>query len=217
MLVPTPMGQRMQFAQLKRREFITLLGGIAAMGPLAARAQQPDRVRQIGVLMGYGETDREGQAFVAAFREGRQKLGWVENRNMRIDYRWPTPDDADSIQRSAKELVALQPDVILSNNTATTAAMLQQTRTIPIIFANVADPVLFGFGCSAFSDELRELAARAFALVDVAAPLASTICLRASIRFGPFPPPALPGFPADADARSDVEPATLAPNPLGAH
>ena len=129
---------------MRRREFITLFGGAAAW-PLAARAQQPDRVRRIGVLMGYAETDREGQAFVAAFREGLQKLGWAENRNMRIDYRWATPDDANSIQRSAKELVALQPDLILSNNTPTTAAMLQQTHTIPIIFALVVDPILSGF------------------------------------------------------------------------
>src|SRR5215471_14382624 len=136
----------MQFDKMKRREFITLLGGAtAATCPLAARAQQPDRVRRVGVLMGYAETDQEGQAFVAAFREGLQKLGWVENRNMRIDYRWPIRDDADSIQRSAKELVALQPDVILYNNTPTTAALLQQTRTIPIIFALVVDPIAAGF------------------------------------------------------------------------
>jgi putative ABC transport system substrate-binding protein len=128
---------------MRRREFMTLLGGAAAW-PLAARSEQPDRVRRIGVLMGYGETDREGQAFVAAFREGLQKLGWVENRNMRIDYRWATPDDAGSIQRCAKELVALQPDLILSNNTPTTVALLQQTRTIPIIFALV-DPIVTGF------------------------------------------------------------------------
>jgi putative tryptophan/tyrosine transport system substrate-binding protein len=129
---------------MRRREFMAVLGGAVAW-PLAARAQQPDRVRRIGVLMGYAETDREGQAFVAAFREGLEKLGWTENRNMRIDYRWATPDDADSIQRLAKELVALQPDVILSNNTPTTAAMLQQTRTIPIIFALVVDPIGSGF------------------------------------------------------------------------
>jgi putative ABC transport system substrate-binding protein len=82
---------------------------------------------------------------IAAFREELQTLGWAENRNMRIDYRWAAPDDAKSIQRFAKELVMLQPDLILSNNTPTTAAMLQQTRTIPIIFAIVADPVGSGF------------------------------------------------------------------------
>jgi ABC-type uncharacterized transport system substrate-binding protein len=133
---------------MRRREFITVVGGAAVSWPLAARAQQPDRMRRIGVLMGYAESDSEGQAFVAAFREGLQKLGWVENRNMRIDYRWATSDDPDSIQRFAKELVALQPDLILSNNTPTTAATLQQTRAIPIIFALINDPIGGGFVAS---------------------------------------------------------------------
>jgi len=133
---------------MRRREFITVVGGAAVSWPLAARAQQPDRIRRIGVLMGYAESDSEGQAFVAAFREGLQKLGGVENRNMRIDYRWATSDDPDSIQRFAKELVALQPDLILSNNTPTTAATLQQTRAIPIIFALINDPIGGGFVAS---------------------------------------------------------------------
>ncbi|HEY7247450.1 MAG TPA: ABC transporter substrate-binding protein [Xanthobacteraceae bacterium] len=132
---------------MRRREFVTLLGS-AATWPLAAHAQQPDRVRRIGVLMGYAESNREGGAFVAAFREGLQKLGWFENRNLRIDTRWAISDDADSIQRYAKELVALEPDLILSNNTPTTAAMIQQTRTIPIIFALVVDPIGSGFVAS---------------------------------------------------------------------
>ena len=120
---------------MKRREFLGVLGG-AASWPLAARAQQSDRVRRIGVLMGYAESDPEGQAYVAVFREGLQKLGWAEGRNFQIDIRWATPDDAEAVQRFAKELVALQPDVILSPTTPTTAALLQQTRTIPIIFAD---------------------------------------------------------------------------------
>ena len=90
----------------------------------------------------------EGQAWVAAFREGLQKLGWTEGRNIRIDTRWTTPDDAEAMQRFAKELVALQPDLILSHTTPTTTALLQQTRTIPIIFATVADPVGSGFVAS---------------------------------------------------------------------
>jgi len=134
----------MHFPQWKRREFIALVGGAVAW-PLAARAQQSERVRRIGVLMGYAESDSEAQAQIAAFRDGLQKLGWTEGRNTRIDTRWATPDDADSMQRFAKELVALQPDLILSANTPTTAAMLQQTRTIPIIFATVVDPVGSGF------------------------------------------------------------------------
>src|SRR5260221_9601543 len=128
---------------MRRGEFITLLGGAAAW-PLAARAQQPDRMRRIGVLMGYAESDREGQANVAAFQGGLQKLGWTEGRNIRIDARWAAAD-ADLMQRFAKELVALQPDLIVTQNTPTTALMLQQTRTIPIIFANVSDPVGSGF------------------------------------------------------------------------
>jgi putative ABC transport system substrate-binding protein len=131
---------------MRRREFIALLGSATAW-PLAARAQQPDRVRRIGVLMGFAESDPEGQADIAAFRDGLQKLGWTEGRNIRIDTRWATPADAESMQRFAKELVALQLDLILSHTTPTTAALLQQTRTIPIIFANVGDPVGSGM-CS---------------------------------------------------------------------
>src|SRR6266516_2830946 len=132
---------------MRRRDFITLLGGATAW-PLAARAQQPERMRRIGVLMGAPYSDREGQAWVAAFRAGLQKLGCTEGRNIRIEFRWAAPDDTESIQRFAKELVALQPDLILSHSTPTTAAMLQQTRIIPIIFAIVADPVGSGFVAS---------------------------------------------------------------------
>jgi ABC-type uncharacterized transport system substrate-binding protein len=131
---------------IKRREFVRLLVGTAAAWPLAARAQQG--LRRIGVLMGFPESDSEAQANFAGFREGLQKLGWTEGRNIRIDTRWVTPADADSMQRFAKELVALQPDLILSNTTPTTAALLQQTRTIPIVFATVADPVGSGFVAS---------------------------------------------------------------------
>jgi putative ABC transport system substrate-binding protein len=101
-------------------------------------------MRRIGVLMGYAESDRQGQANVAAFRMGLQKLGWTEGRNVTIEYRWAAAE-ADLVQRFAKELVALQPDLILTQNTPITAAVLQQTRTIPIIFANVSDPVGSGF------------------------------------------------------------------------
>jgi putative tryptophan/tyrosine transport system substrate-binding protein len=104
-------------------------------------------MRRIGVLMGYAESDPEGQASFAAFRGGLQKLGWTEGRNILTDTRWGALD-AESRQRFAKELVALQPDLILSANTSTTAALLQQTRTIPIIFANIADPVGSGFVAS---------------------------------------------------------------------
>jgi ABC-type uncharacterized transport system substrate-binding protein len=127
---------------IRRREFITLLGGAAIASPLAVRAQQGEGImRRIGVLMAYEQSDREGRAFVAAFREGLQKLGWMESRNIRIDYRWATPGDSESLQQCAKELVGLQPDLILSNNTPTTLALLEHTQTIPIIFAIVADPL----------------------------------------------------------------------------
>lgn len=132
---------------MRRREFITLLG-TAASWPLAARAQQPDQMRRIAILMGFPEADREGQTFVAAFRDGLRQLGWIEGRNIRIDRRWAAADDAELIPRFAKELVALEPDLILSHSTPTTAALLQQTHTIPIIFAFVSDPLGSGFVAS---------------------------------------------------------------------
>ena len=132
---------------MKRREFITLVGGAALALPHVARAQQPGGMRRIGVLMAFAESDPQAQAWIAAFREGLQKLGWTEGRNIRIDTRWGALD-AESRQRFAKELVALQPDLILSPTTATTAALLQQTRTIPIVFVQVADPVGSGFVAS---------------------------------------------------------------------
>ena len=130
-----------------RREFVVALGGAAMAWPLTTRAQQPGRMRRIGVLMAFAESDREAQAWIAAFRAGLQKLGWTEGRNFRIDIRWAA-SDADSRQRFAKELVASQPDLILSHTTPTTAALLQQTRTIPIVFAFVADPVGSGLVAS---------------------------------------------------------------------
>ena len=132
---------------IRRRELITLLGGAATMWPLVARAQQPERMRRLGVLMGRLEGDAEGQARLAAFWEQFQKLGWMEGRTIWIDIRWQTPD-ADSLHRFAKELVARQPDVILSESTPPTAALRQQTRTIPIVFAVVSDPIGSGFVAS---------------------------------------------------------------------
>jgi putative ABC transport system substrate-binding protein len=130
---------------MRRREFITLLGGAAAAWPLAARAQQPDRVRRIGVLMGYAKSDSDAQAWYAAFQEELQRLGWTAGRNTQIDTWWATPDDVELMRRFAQELVALQPDLILSSTTPTTSALLQQTHTIPIVFAIVADPIGSGF------------------------------------------------------------------------
>src|ERR1700688_2565623 len=132
---------------MQRREFITLLGGAAAAWPLVARAQHTDLVRQIGVQMAFAEDDPEPQAWLAASREELLKLGWKEGRNLHVDYRW-TGSDLNAIQQAAKELVALQPELILSSSTPTTRLLMQQTRTIPIIFTNIVDPVGSGFVAS---------------------------------------------------------------------
>jgi putative ABC transport system substrate-binding protein len=127
---------------MKRRAFIAGLGGVA-VGPWVARAQQAERVRRIGVLTSAAQNDQESQSSLAAFQEELRKLGWTE-RNTEIDIRW-TGADVELMERVAKELVALQPDLILTSSTAATAAMLKQTRTIPIVFVLVADPVGSGF------------------------------------------------------------------------
>jgi putative ABC transport system substrate-binding protein len=131
---------------MRRREFITLLGGAAATWPLAARAQQPYRMRRMGVLLGNAE-DHEAQSWVAALREELGKLGWTEGRNIEIDIRWAAADVA-SMKRFAKELVALQPDLILTQSTPAAGAMLEQTHTIPVVFVLVADPVGSGYVAS---------------------------------------------------------------------
>jgi putative ABC transport system substrate-binding protein len=128
---------------VKRREFITLLGGAAAW-PLAARAQQPERVRRIGVLMGWSDMDLEYRARLAAFQEALARLGWMDGQGLRIDVRW-TLGDPKRAQFLAKELVELKPDVILSASTPATAALQHETRTIPIVFVVVSDPVGSGF------------------------------------------------------------------------
>jgi putative tryptophan/tyrosine transport system substrate-binding protein len=129
---------------MRRRKFIKLIGGSAAAWPLAAHAQQKERVRRIGILMGRAESDQEGQSSVAAFREGLRKLGWMEGSNSEIDIRWAAAD-VELMKGFAKELVSLQPDLILTSSTPATVAVLQQTPTIPVIFVLVADPVGSGF------------------------------------------------------------------------
>jgi putative ABC transport system substrate-binding protein len=128
---------------MRRREFITLLGGAAAW-PLASRAQQGERMRRIGVLIPYAADDPEGQARIAAFLQGLQQLGWTEGRNVRIDYR-RSAGDADRARRYAAELVALAPDVILASGTSLVGPLLQATRTVPIVFPVIGDPVGAGF------------------------------------------------------------------------
>src|SRR4051812_34579396 len=129
---------------MRRREFITLLGSAAAW-PLAARAQQPgERMRRIGVLVNTTADDPEGQARIAAFHQALQEWGWTLGRNTRIDVRWGAID-ADSSRRYATELVALAPEVILVSAAAGLGALKQTTRTVPIVFVNVVDPVGAGY------------------------------------------------------------------------
>src|SRR5215831_10404732 len=131
---------------MRRREFITSLGALTAW-PLTARAQQSERMRHIGVLMAFSENDPEAQSWAKEFRQELGKLGWTEGHNVHIDTRWATAD-VESLQRNAKQLMALQPDLILTGSTPATAAMRQQTNTIPIVFAMVGDPVGSGFVAS---------------------------------------------------------------------
>jgi putative ABC transport system substrate-binding protein len=137
---------------MKRREFITLLAGTAATTsaswPLAARALRSGRTRRIGVLMGIAESDPTRPSFVSAFTQALQNLGWRDGSNIRIEYRW---GDSDRIRSFARELVELQPDLIVGHTTPVVAALKQQTRTIPIVFIQVSDPVGSGF-ISGFAD-----------------------------------------------------------------
>jgi putative tryptophan/tyrosine transport system substrate-binding protein len=131
---------------MKRREFITLLGSAAVALPLAALAQQTDKVRRVGVLMGYDEADPEAKALLFEFTQGLSELGWTDGRNLRVDVRW-APGRTDLMHTFAKELVNLQPDVILADSTPVTAALKRETLTIPIVFAAVADPVGLRIRC----------------------------------------------------------------------
>jgi len=125
---------------MRRRDFISLAGGAAVIWPLVARAQQPERMRRIGVLSSLAETDPEAQAWDAAFRKRLIELQWIDGRSVHIDYRWGA-GSVDRMQLFAKELVRLNPDVLLSISTPATAALQAETRTIPIVFAWVSDPV----------------------------------------------------------------------------
>jgi putative ABC transport system substrate-binding protein len=129
---------------VRRREFITLVGGAAAVWPLAARAQQGDRIRRIGVLTGTRADDPDSKARLAAFEQALQQLGWTQGRNVRIDYRFAAADATIS-RKQAEELVALAPDVIVSTGSFSTEQLLRVTQTVPIVFAIVPDPVGSGF------------------------------------------------------------------------
>src|SRR6478752_6549833 len=125
---------------MKRRKFITLMGGAAASWPLAARAQQGERMRRIGVLMSMVESDPRGLELITAFAQGLAELGWTVGRNVRIEYRWGA-NDPETFRKYAKEVVALAPDVVLAAGTPSVAALLQSSRSIPIVFTAVTDPV----------------------------------------------------------------------------
>ena len=130
---------------MRRRKFITLAGGAAIAWPLAARAQQPERMRRIAVLQGGGDRDDpRSQLSTAAFLQALQQLGWTDGRNVKIDYRWPT-GDAEKIRKYGAELVALAPDVILAVSITSLVPLLQATRTVPIVFVGVVDPVGAGY------------------------------------------------------------------------
>jgi putative ABC transport system substrate-binding protein len=132
---------------MRRREFVTLVGGAAVSWPITSHAQQSGKTRLMGVLMGYAESDRTGRSMVAALRGGLAKLGWTEGSNLRIELRWGNADP-DRIRTFAKELIDLRPDVILSQSTLVTDALARETRTIPIVFVNVGDPIASGFAAS---------------------------------------------------------------------
>ena len=131
---------------MRRREFITLLGGATAAWPLAAQSQPLDQMRRIGVLMPYADDDPNASPRVAALRQGLQKLGWTEDRNIRFEHRWASSDEV--IHRLARELVDSRPDVILTDGTTVTAGVLRETHTIPVVFVQVSDPVGGGFVAS---------------------------------------------------------------------
>jgi putative ABC transport system substrate-binding protein len=129
---------------MHRRNLIVVLGGAAVTWPLAAQAQQPLRSRQIGLLIGYEESNPQAKSWVAAFRESLAKLGWTDGRNVKFEERW-VGTDPNRIQQAGKELIALQPDLIVAGSSPITLSILHQTRTIPIVFVQVIDPVAQGF------------------------------------------------------------------------
>jgi putative ABC transport system substrate-binding protein len=205
-----------------RRDFITLLGGAAAAWPLAARAQQGERVRRIGVLMPGDETDPVRKAYVSAFKQALSDLGWTDGRNLRMDIRW-AGDDTKRIRALAQELVGLQPDIIATSATPPTAAVQRETRTIPIVFAAVSDPVVSGLvarldrpggNVTGFGILEASLAGKWLELLSEIAPGLK----RAAIMFNPDTTPAsifMPSFetaaaalkvvPSTAPVHSDVE------------
>ena len=146
---------------MRRRDFIGLLGGAAAAWPLAAHAQQQGGPRRVALFMNLPENDGWSKRCVSAFRQELAELGWIEGRNLHIDYRFAT-DDTHSVPVSVDELVALKPDVILASASEVLAAFLKATKTIPIVFVSVSDPVGQGFVANVFTSEAESKSRRSF-------------------------------------------------------
>ena len=185
---------------MKRRKFITLLGGAAALWPLAARAQQQGRVRRIGVLMNLAADDPEGQLRLAAFLQGLQEAGWAIGRSAQIDIRWGA-GDAEQMRKQVAEMVALAPDVILASSPLVVVPLRDATRTIPIVFVAVVDPVASGFveslawpggNTTGFTSFDYSMSAKWLELLKDIAPQVA----RVAVLYGPRNPRGLPMFTA---------------------
>jgi len=202
---------------MRRREFIKVIAGSIVAWPLTTHAQQSDQQRRIGVLMVDAENDPEGQSHAKAIRDGLQKLGWTAERNIRFDYRWAA-GDAGRIRAFAKELVAMQPDVILARSTPATAALKAETRTIPIVFTTVSDPIGSGFvanlarpgaNITGFTNFESSISGKWLGLLKEIAPHVAQV----GIMFNPETAPYAPYYvrPLEAAARSfKVEPISAA-------
>jgi putative ABC transport system substrate-binding protein len=198
---------------VRRREFITALGGVAAAWPLAASAQQTMHVRRVGVFMAYAENDPEARDYVDAFNNGMKELRWTEGRDIRIDFHWAT-GDVNRMRSLAKQLVEQKPDVIVSNTTPVTATLLRETRTIPVVFVIVSDPVGSGFvaglshpggNATGFINVEASMATKWLELVKETAPSVT----RVALLFNPTTAPYFQYYqkPFEAAARSiSVEP-----------
>jgi putative ABC transport system substrate-binding protein len=196
-------------ARINRRETIALLGGAAAAWPLAVRAQQGDRVRRIGVLIGLDENDPRAKAYVSAFTQVLADLGWADGRNARMDLRW-AGDDINRIRAIAQELVGLQPDIIVTSSVPAIVALQRETRTIPIVFTNVSDPVANGLvprlnrpggNITGFAGLEPSLGGKWLELLSEIAPGLK----RAAIMFNPDFPPALVYVPSFETAAQSLK------------
>jgi putative tryptophan/tyrosine transport system substrate-binding protein len=198
---------------MRRREFIALISGAATVWPFGARAQQTEQKRRIGVLNSLAETDAEPQAWDAAFRKRLNELGWIEGRNIQLDYRWAA-GKVERLQEFAKELIGLKPDVLVAMTTPATAALHARTRTIPIVFAVVADPIGSGFvanlampdgNITGFADYEPSLSGKWLGLMREVAPSVSRVGFLFNPQTAPFARPYLATFHSAASALA-VEP-----------